>query len=197
MITPLNPVQGREGRIDSFPCPQEKKCLDFHHAICYVSTMFNKQFKKRFWDKVKIGSKKECWLWTASTNKRGQGQFRVHYGRQMDVTSRVSWMIHSEKWIPKGLWVLHHCDNPSCVNPDHLWLGTPKDNTQDMLKKGRHRTRSPKGENQWNAVLTEKDIEWIRVSRLSQQEIANSLGISQAHVSRIKLRQSWKHVNSL
>ena len=82
-----------------------------------------------------------CWVWCGGINKQGQGVVR-HQGKNW-VTSRLAWtLIHGE--IPKGMYICHTCDNPSCINPDHLWLGTPKDNTQDMIRKGRRRPDRPK-----------------------------------------------------
>lgn len=88
----------------------------------------------RFWDKVLIGD--ECWVWQAGIKPHnGYGAFSLN-GREM-VAHRVAWLLcHGE--IPDGLRVLHHCDNPPCVRPDHLFLGTQKDNVLDAVAKGRH-----------------------------------------------------------
>ena len=100
--------------------------------------------RKRFWSKVdKCGSANHpnCWLWTAAKNKKGYGTIQM--GSQRDGTRRPR-MAHRVVWemlngpIPQGMLVLHHCDNPACVNPAHLWLGTAKDNSQDMIAKHRH-----------------------------------------------------------
>lgn len=100
---------------------------------------------KRFWNKVKKTD--YCWLWTAYTNSDGYGQF--WFRGTMGKAHRFSWILHNGE-IPKGVCVLHiECDNPPCVNPDHLELGTDADNMQDCLKKGRHgntkKTLCPKG----------------------------------------------------
>lgn len=82
-----------------------------------------------------------CWVWQGSKNRDGYGLFmrdgRRRPGRRCERASRVSWELHRGP-IPRGLWVLHKCDNPSCVNPDHLFLGTVQDNVADMMRKGRH-----------------------------------------------------------
>ncbi len=92
--------------------------------------------EERFWKHVhKTDS---CWLWTASVNDKGYGQLFVGVGKSPLRAHRVSWELH-RGLIPIGLLVLHHCDNPPCVRPDHLFLGTYKDSTQDMISKGRQR----------------------------------------------------------
>ncbi len=76
-----------------------------------------------------------CWTWTGSLGKWGYGHFRVDSKTML--AHRVSWMLHNGE-IPNGLFVCHHCDNPKCVNPEHLFLGTHQDNIDDMMSKGRY-----------------------------------------------------------
>ena len=96
--------------------------------------------EERFWRKVDKRGSDECWLWLdrnkQPTNPHSYGSLRI--GDHTMRAHRVSWIIHYGL-IPKGLWVLHHCDNPSCVNPSHLFLGNAQDNYNDMAKKGRQR----------------------------------------------------------
>lgn len=87
---------------------------------------------KRFFDKV--DKTEDCWNWTASSRGQGYGAFKIN-GKVIDA-HRVSWTIHFGE-IPNGLFVCHKCDNKKCVNPDHLFLGTQKDNMNDCLQKGR------------------------------------------------------------
>jgi hypothetical protein len=89
---------------------------------------------KSFWDKVKIRSGIGCWEWQAYCNKDGYGQ--VGYQGTVTGAHRVSWILENGP-IPDGLCVLHKCDNPSCVRPDHLFLGTRVDNSDDKVAKGR------------------------------------------------------------
>ena len=93
----------------------------------------------RLWEKVdKTG---ECWLWTARTDRYGYGKMRV--GSRTDGSRRtvsasvVSYELENGP-VPKGLWVLHHCDQPACVRPSHLYAGTPKRNSRDSVVRGRH-----------------------------------------------------------
>lgn len=93
---------------------------------------------------AKVNKTPACWIWTGSTSgSKGYGKFSVTsrlYGRKMVRAHRFSWVLHHGV-IPRGEHVLHRCDNPLCVNPDHLFLGTQRTNLQDMIQKGRHRNR--------------------------------------------------------
>ena len=98
---------------------------------------------ERFW--AKVDKSGDCWLWTASKTKEGYGYFR--FDGAMRKAHRMSWLLTNGE-IPEGMLVCHTCDNPSCVNPKHLWLGTNRDNMDDMNAKGRHgfaqRTHCPR-----------------------------------------------------
>ncbi len=88
---------------------------------------------ERFWSKVVRGE--GCWIWAASVDDHGYGRFGI--GRlRIEPAHRVAWMVANGP-IPDGLSVLHRCDNPPCVRPDHLFLGTQRDNMRDMIAKGR------------------------------------------------------------
>lgn len=97
--------------------------------------------EERFWDKVDMGlplngsTPARCWLWTGAKNRDGYGNFGLTSKKTM-LSHRVSWMFQNGP-IPVGMNVLHRCDNPDCVNPFHLFLGTQKDNVDDCASKGR------------------------------------------------------------
>lgn len=91
--------------------------------------------EQRFKKKYLINDQTDCWEWTASKNNIGYGMFRFD-SNGMRTAHRVSYEMHKGP-IPQGHVVCHTCDNPKCVNPDHLWTGTLKDNAQDMVAKGR------------------------------------------------------------
>lgn len=99
----------------------------------------SKSIEERFWEKVRKSPEPDgCWEWTASKFRNGYGSFVVLGERR---AHRVSWEIHNGP-IPDGLWVLHKCDNPSCVRPDHLFLGDRRTNMLDCVSKGRHRWKN-------------------------------------------------------
>jgi hypothetical protein len=108
-----------------------RKCM----AIAYRNRPFDPE---RLWKKVLKGGPDECWPWQGSCNIKGYGQISIE-GRPRTVT-RVIWKLLYQD-IPPGIHLLHRCDNPPCCNPAHLFLGTPKDNTQDMMRKGRNRNK--------------------------------------------------------
>lgn len=95
---------------------------------------------ERFWNKVERREADACWLWTGGTARKGYGVFTTGTKRdgsiRHHVASRFSWELHHGT-IPDGLYICHSCDNPACVNPAHLWLGTQQDNITDMWQKGR------------------------------------------------------------
>ena len=146
-----------------------------------------KTLEERFWSKVDRKDPAECWEWQAGKFSQGYGQFSV--GAKNKLAHRVSYeLAHGP--IPEGLVVRHKCDNPCCVNPDHLELGTHENNMDDRASRG----RGAKGEAQGGAKLTEDVVRAIRLDGRLQVEIAASYGISQITVSRIKRRSSWSHI---
>lgn len=102
---------------------------------------------------------------------------------------RISWEIHRGP-IPEGMSVCHHCDVPTCVNPEHLFIGTHADNMSDMKRKG----RQARGEHQGLARLTRKQVLAIREDPRSQTAIAKDYGVHQPHISKIKRREIWSHI---
>lgn len=125
---------------------------------------------ERFYSKVHKTD--ACWNWLGAVDGRGYGKFVTWNGKKhkYHIASRFSWVITNGP-IPPGLFVLHHCDNPICVRPDHLFLGTAKINSQDMKQKGRHAFRV--GAANPNAKLSWPDVAIIR--KLYKQGISASV----------------------
>ncbi len=146
--------------------------------------------EERFWKYVDKKSNNECWNWTGTCNTNHYGELSV-YGKCVR-THRFSWEIHFGK-IPNGLFVCHTCDNPKCANPEHLFLGTYKDNSDDKVKKNRQIV----GENHCLHKLIESQVKEIRSlkGKLSQRKIAKVFNVSHQLISGIHKNKRWKHVN--
>ena len=152
---------------------------------------------ERFWDKVKILGPDECWEWQASTDSHGYGCFGIGIGsRKIEKSSRVAWM-HCKGPIPKGLHVLHDCDNPPCCNPKHLFLGTQSDNMTDCSKKGRLRIPHYKGSKNPASKLTEESVSNIKAKlRLgfTLRKLAQEYRVHITAISHIKQGRNWSHI---
>lgn len=129
----------------------------------------------------------ECWSWTGAHTREGYGVFYVN--RKKHRAHRVAQELFNGP-IPAGYYVLHHCDNPACVNPGHLYAGTPAENMADMKSRG----RATEGERSAHARLTAVQVAEIREMRKAGQktiDIAPLFGISQNHVSNICNFKKW------
>lgn len=160
----------------------------------------------RFW--AKVNKTAGCWLWTASVRNKGYGAFGYTVaGRSFQERAhRVSWMIHYGA-IPENLCVLHNCpggDNPRCVNPAHLFLGTKADNNRDMRRKGRSVPGGTyggagyeRGIRHHAAKLTDAGVLAIRAAAAAGESlgsISRRYELAVGHVHRIVHRKAWKHV---
>ena len=136
----------------------------------------------------KVTKTNSCWIWNGRKSPDGYGKFRIK--RRENGSHRISWQISNGK-IPKGKYICHHCDNPPCVNPDHLFLGTNQDNVNDMKAKG----RSPRGEQRPNSILSNAKIREIRsIQGMKHSEIASIYGVSATTIGLIIRRLKWNHV---
>ncbi len=149
---------------------------------------------ERFWEKV--NKTNNCWLWTGAT-AHGYGKFGPGSGAAIVNAHRFSWEIaHGQ--IGNGLWVLHKCDVRNCIRPEHLFLGTAKDNTADMDAKGRRGATGARGERNGRRVLGELQVVEIRnryaTGTMRQEDLATEFGVSQGIISKVVRRYSWKHV---
>jgi len=163
----------------------------------------------RFWSKVdKISNPNGCWEWTASKQNRKVGYGKFQMKNKSCLAHRISWLLHYGK-IPKNIYVCHKCDNSICVNPNHLFLGTPNDNIQDMVKKNHHAKgnnhgsvthpeRIVKGEKHANSKLTKNQIIEIRKKYIpniiSMPQLAKEYNVDWTTIRQIVNRITWKHI---
>ena len=148
-----------------------------------------KTLKERF-DEKWVEDENGCWLWTACGNGE-YGGFQVNGHKKF--AHRVSYELYNKK-IPIGDCVLHKCDNPLCVNPEHLFLGSHNDNVQDKCNKN----RQAKGVQHGRAIVTEQEVNKIRemykTMAFTHEEIANIFCVNTSVVFRIIHRVTWKHL---
>ena len=158
----------------------------------------------RFWKYVRKTD--TCWLWIGATGKPGYGIIR-EYGRDYS-THRMSWIIHYGA-IPSGMYVCHKCDVRACIRPTHLFIGTPKDNSQDSIKKGRA-VMPPvfRGQDANGAKLTDQEVLTIvslwtdnrkkgnKNGKYTQHKLAAIYGVSQSAISSVVRGYTWTHLDS-
>lgn len=145
----------------------------------------------RLLSKIERVAETGCWEWTASRNRLGYG--RITVAGKVELAHRVSFQ-EFKAIDPNGMSVCHKCDNPCCINPDHLFLGTQLENMQDCALKGRRVYL--RGENQSGAKLTRDSVEAIRCSPLSNSALGRELGVSDVLISRIRNGKAWAWLNS-
>ena len=139
-----------------------------------------------------IVDERGCWIWQGARNPKGYGILRTTTlggGKRNVMTHRASFMVHRGP-IPDGMLVLHECDNPSCVNPDHLRVGTANDNTQDMIAKGRAKLVT-------RAKVSPEQVREIRTMRergMMTKDIGERFGVSGSTVTNICNRDTWRSI---
>lgn len=156
----------------------------------------DRYFKTRFIQ----GAPDDCWPWMGGAGKYGRGQLTLD--GQTVPAPRVAYLLYVDD-IPDhdshhGLCVLHECDNPPCVNPRHLFLGTQLDNMRDMHAKGRARPRGTtnmrQGTEHYRAQLSDEDVRAIRADPRKSREIADAYNVAQSVICNIKAYRVWKHI---
>ena len=162
------------------------------------------EFITRFWSRVNKDG--DCWLWAGALQPTGYG--KVYFEGVMHGAHRIAWRI-THGPIPDGLCVCHRCDNPTCVNPEHLFLGTQRQNMSDMVRKGRsvrgdhHWTRTRpdavlSGDSHYASKLTADDVREIRrryaAGGVFYRELAAEYGVKTEAIYKIVRRRAWKHV---
>lgn len=172
--------------------------------------LYSLTVEQRFWSYVDKNDPSGCWIWKNKLDKNGYGSFQVKINNEWE-----RWRAHRFSWylvngqIPNNLLVCHSCDCPSCINPSHLFLGTPKDNSEDMVRKGRapignrsgsvkHPETVARGEKNGSAKLNAANVLQIRElyenGNMSMSKLAKAYGIGLSQVCRIIHRETWKHI---
>lgn len=172
--------RGRGGWLKGHP----KRFINGHNTMLpTLADAFNVYFI--------AGDPNSCWEWNGTRNDRGYG--KLYYRNRQYRAHRVSYELHHGS-IPDGVDICHKCDNPPCVNPNHLFVGTRQVNVNDMVAKG----RDLHGERAHHAKLREQDIIEIRAlcaAGIPQKEVAERFGVIRRTISFVVSRQTWRHVN--
>jgi hypothetical protein len=139
---------------------------------------------KRFWDKVDIRGLNDCWNWQAGMDKRGYGYFS--FNKKCEYAHRVSMILNNHNI--DDLCVLHKCDNPKCVNPNHLFIGTYDDNNKDCADKGR-------AKNHHQRKLTKEQVAYVRACNdKTHRELANEFSVGQSTITNIKNYKTYSEL---
>lgn len=197
------------GQVFHRPISQARTAQVFCSPTC-VNQHHSRPLADRFWEKVNkdgpipshMPHLGQCWLWTANATPDGYGNIARGSSQQQNnqlLAHRVSWELHYGP-IAGGLWVLHHCDNPPCVRPDHLFLGTNRDNLLDASSKG----RTALGERNGRHVHPETcklsveqvlDIrQRIAQTNITYRALAREFGVHSSTISRIAAHKRWAYI---
>ena len=174
----------------------ERRVTRYCSSRCYRrSVSWDVSPVDSFMSKIKMGAIDECWPFMAYVHREGYGQFRFNTGRRARVipSNRMAWMVFVGT-DPGDLFVCHTCDNKLCVNPRHLFLGTPRDNVMDMMRKGRNYVQvGPRG---YHWKLNQEQVDLIRDAhgRLGQtvSQLSRKFNVSRSTIGRIISHQTWK-----
>ncbi len=152
---------------------------------------------ERVWSK--IVRNEGCWIWQGTYSSYGYGTLNVRFASRKSLHRYAHRLVYEIMYgsIPPGMFVCHTCDNPPCCNPDHLFLGTCRDNVDDMVNKGRQR----RGSQAANSVLSEEQVEAVRKryseGGITQIKLAEQYGVTQRHISGVINGRFWKHVGGV
>lgn len=184
----------REGKTRSCGCLRREVAATAMRRHRLLARHIVLPIAERFWAKVEKaapGVGVHCWVWTGFRNAKGYGHFGAN-GKRF-IASRFAWAITYGP-IPVGLCVCHRCDNPPCVRPDHLFLGTISDNNQDAARKGRLK-RWQQGENNGRAKLNLRQALEVQARALAgekRQALADEFGVAEVTVRRIATGRTWR-----
>lgn len=160
----------------------------------YYGGMYSDSDRARFLNFFISGEPDACWIWTGCLNSRGYGCFAVGGKGKSKLAHRVAVEMETGEPIPKGKQVCHHCDVKSCVNPLHLYIGTPRSNTRDAIERGQF----PTGERNGRARLTEDDVRAIRrrwaAGGVTISSLAREFGVTRPPIRDVVKGKSWKGI---
>lgn len=168
-------------------CVKSCGCHDFKNKKIHDKENYIELMKDKINKNIEI-DENGCWLWMASRHKQGYGN--LSYKRIPSLAHRVSWMVYNGE-IPQGIKVCHKCDEPSCVNPDHLFLGTQLDNVGDCVKKGRFTRNIPKTRRiklNWCQV---QEIKELHKKGMTRNQLKLKFEVSQTCIAKILTGISW------
>lgn len=147
-----------------------------------------RSFRARFWAKVE--KTEDCWVWSGATTKFGHGVIRLPHHGPMEGAHRLSWAWAKECAVPDELFVCHSCDNPRCVRPEHLFLGTAADNSADMARKG----RAGRAKLSREQVIDLRELHAAGSHTL--QMLATRFGVSKATAGKVVSLHSYQHIET-
>lgn len=177
----------RERHAEKVKAKARAKAAEYRSQNAHLGVLEAVTNVDAFWSRVGMAEEDACWPWTGSKTNKGYGVYAPLPGVLLRA-HRVAYALHNGG-IDDDLMVCHHCDNPSCCNPKHLFLGTGSDNMQDMVAKGRN--NSIKGENNPIAKLTVEQARLIYLDPRTNFEISKAYGIASSLASLIRRRKIW------
>ena len=177
-------------------CGARFESTSIRRTLCDLHTQ-NQSVESRFWSKVNRKNDDSCWEWLSPFDKKGYGQFSI--GKKTFRAHRISW-VYTFGPIQEGLFVCHKCDNPRCVNPNHLFLGSHIDNVRDMDRKGRRKNAPSYLDKHGNAKLTNCQVmrikEFISVG-IQQNKLAKFYKVSTGCINHIAKERQWKTLRKI
>jgi hypothetical protein len=190
----------------AYPCRKRRGLGRFCSNKCRTNFIHGTPIERLYRTTEKLPN--GCEIWTGIKSKEGYGQLKLKYEQKSESRAhRISWILHNGP-IPDGMCVCHSCDNPPCINPDHLFLGTNADNVRDCVSKG----RTLKGDRSWarthpelvlrggqcgRTKLTSDHVREIRARHAlgeNPNALAKEFRVSLRNIRSIALRESWRHI---